>query len=40
MKRGLKIGVYEIVINWMLLKVVVYVMIIVGGFVRKWGIDN
>ena len=38
--RGLKIGVYTLVIPWMFFTVVVYVMIIVGGFVRQWGLDN
>lgn len=38
--RGLKIGVYALVIPWMFFTVVVYVMILVGGFVRQWGLDN
>lgn len=38
--RGLKIGVYALVIPWMFFSVVVYVMILVGGFVRQWGLDN
>ncbi|MFC4626318.1 ABC transporter permease [Daeguia caeni] len=36
----LKIGVYAVVLPWMIFTVVVYVMIIFGGFVRTWGLDN
>ncbi len=35
--RGLKIGVYALVIPWMIFTVVVYAMILIGGFVRQWG---
>ncbi len=38
--RGLKIGVYALVIPWMIFTVVVYAMILIGGFVRQWGLDN
>ncbi len=38
--KGLKIGVYALVIPWMVFTVVVYVMIMIGGFVRTWGLDN
>ncbi len=38
--RGLKIGVYALVIPWMVFTVVVYAMILIGGFVRQWGLDN
>ncbi|CUW45135.1 sulfate ABC transporter permease CysT [Brucella vulpis] len=38
--RRLKIGVYALVIPWMFFTLVVYVMILVGGFVRQWGLDN
>ncbi|MBB5700846.1 iron(III) transport system permease protein [Ochrobactrum daejeonense] len=38
--RGLRIGAYMLVIPWMIFTVVVYAMILVGGFVRQWGLDN
>ncbi|PQZ50295.1 iron ABC transporter permease [Ochrobactrum sp. MYb15] len=38
--NGLKIGVYTLVIPWMIFTVVVYLMILIGGFVRTWGLDN
>lgn len=38
--KGLKIGVYALVIPWMIFTVVVYLMILIGGFVRTWGLDN
>ena len=38
--KGLKIGVYALVLPWMIFTVVIYVMIMIGGFVRTWGLDN
>lgn len=38
--RGLSIAVHALVIPWMIFTVVVYLMILVGGFVRTWGLDN
>ncbi|WP_137134074.1 iron ABC transporter permease [Rhizobium sp. FKY42] len=38
--RSLSIGVHAIVIPWMIFTVVVYGMILVGGFVKTWGLDN
>jgi len=38
--RGISIGVHAIVIPWMIFTVVVYGMILVGGFVTTWGLDN
>lgn len=38
--RGLSIGVHAIVIPWMIFTVVVYGMILVGGFVTTWGLDS
>ncbi len=38
--RGLSIAVHSIVIPWALFTVVVYAMILFGGFVRTWGLDN
>jgi len=38
--RSLSIGVYALVIPWAIFTVVVYAMIIVGGFVKTWGLDN
>ncbi|EJK83629.1 iron ABC transporter permease [Rhizobium sp. AP16] len=38
--RGLSIAVHAIVIPWMLFTVIVYTMILFGGFVRTWGLDN
>ena len=38
--RGLSIGVHAIVIPWMVFTVVVYGMILFGGFVTTWGLDN
>jgi iron(III) transport system permease protein len=38
--RGLSIGVHAIVIPWMVFTVVVYGMILFGGFVTNWGLDN
>ncbi|MCB5205307.1 iron ABC transporter permease [Neorhizobium sp. T786] len=38
--RGLSIGVHAIVIPWMIFTLVVYGMILVGGFVKTWGLDN
>ncbi|ANH07704.1 iron ABC transporter permease [Shinella sp. HZN7] len=38
--RGLSIGVHAIVIPWGLFTLVVYGMILVGGFVKTWGLDN
>ena len=38
--RGLSIAVHAVVIPWMIFTVVVYLMILFGGFVRTWGLDN
>lgn len=38
--RGLSIAVHAIVIPWMLFTVIVYTMILFGGFVQTWGLDN
>lgn len=38
--RSLSIGVHAIVVPWMIFTVVVYGMILVGGFVKTWGLDN
>ncbi len=38
--RGLSVAVHAIVIPWMIFTVVVYGMIIFGGFVKTWGLDN
>ncbi|NTF83742.1 iron ABC transporter permease [Agrobacterium rhizogenes] len=38
--RGLSIAVHAIVIPWMLFTVIVYTMILFGGFVRTWGLNN
>ncbi|MGV1837162.1 ABC transporter permease [Rhizobium rhizogenes] len=38
--HGLSIAVHAIVIPWMLFTVIVYTMILFGGFVRTWGLDN
>ncbi|TNM59766.1 ABC transporter permease [Aliirhizobium smilacinae] len=38
--RPLSIGVHAVVIPWMIFTLVVYGMIIFGGFVKTWGLDN
>ncbi|MCV0424397.1 MAG: iron ABC transporter permease [Roseibium sp.] len=38
--RSLSISVYGIVIPWMGFTIVVYGMIVFGGFVKTWGLDN
>ncbi len=38
--QSISIGVHAIVIPWMIFTVVVYGMILVGGFVTTWGLDN
>jgi iron(III) transport system permease protein len=38
--RSLSIGVHAIVIPWILFTLVIYGMILFGGFVRTWGLDN
>ncbi len=38
--RSLSIGLHAVVIPWMIFTVVVYGMILVGGFVTTWGLDN
>jgi iron(III) transport system permease protein len=38
--RSLSIGVYVLVIPWAIFTLVVYAMILVGGFVKTWGLDN
>ncbi|KQS83201.1 MULTISPECIES: ABC transporter permease [unclassified Rhizobium] len=36
----LSIGVHALVIPWMLFTIVIYGMILFGGFVKTWGLDN
>ncbi|MGU3576100.1 ABC transporter permease [Brucellaceae bacterium C25G] len=38
--KSVKIGVYSLVLPWIVFTLVVYCMIIVGGFVKTWGLDN
>ncbi|UGX86639.1 ABC transporter permease [Phyllobacterium meliloti] len=38
--RSLSIGVHAIVIPWIIFTLVIYGMILFGGFVRTWGLDN
>ena len=38
--KPLSIAVHAMVIPWMVFTVVVYGMILVGGFVKTWGLDN
>jgi iron(III) transport system permease protein len=38
--RGLSIAVHALVIPWMIFTLVVYGMILFGGFVKTWGLDN
>jgi len=38
--RPLSIGVHAVVIPWMIFTLVVYGMILFGGFVKTWGLDN
>jgi iron(III) transport system permease protein len=38
--RSVSIGVHALVIPWALFTVVVYGMILIGGFVKTWGLDN
>ena len=38
--RSLSIAVHAVVIPWMIFTVVVYGMILFGGFVKTWGLDN
>ncbi|MBN9045313.1 MAG: iron ABC transporter permease [Rhizobiales bacterium] len=38
--KGLSIALHAIVIPWGLFTLVIYGMILVGGFVRTWGLDN
>jgi hypothetical protein len=36
----LSIAVHAIVIPWMIFTIVIYGMILIGGFVKTWGLDN
>ncbi|MDQ0323410.1 iron(III) transport system permease protein [Pararhizobium capsulatum DSM 1112] len=38
--RPLSIGVHALVIPWMIFTIVIYGMIVFGGFVKTWGLDN
>ncbi|MGE7370438.1 ABC transporter permease [Neorhizobium sp. NPDC001467] len=38
--RPLSIGAHAVVIPWMIFTLVVYGMILFGGFVKTWGLDN
>jgi iron(III) transport system permease protein len=38
--RPLTIGIYAVIIPWALFTMVVYAMIVYGGFVKTWGLDN
>ncbi len=38
--KSLSIAVHALVVPWMIFTIVVYGMILVGGFVKTWGLDN
>ena len=38
--KPLAVGIYAVVIPWALFTLVVYAMIVYGGFVKTWGLDN
>ncbi len=38
--RPLELGIYAIIIPWSLFTIAVYSMIVYGGFVKTWGLDN
>ncbi|WP_438754026.1 ABC transporter permease [Pararhizobium sp. O133] len=38
--KPLSIGVHALVVPWMLFTIVIYGMILFGGFVKTWGLDN
>lgn len=38
--KPLNIGLFALVIPWAIFTIIVYGMIILGGFVRTWGLDN
>ncbi|MDK1385622.1 iron ABC transporter permease [Sinorhizobium sp. 8-89] len=38
--RSVSIGVHALVVPWALFTIVVYGMILIGGFVKTWGLDN
>lgn len=38
--KSMSIAVHALVVPWMVFTVVVYGMILVGGFVKTWGLDN
>lgn len=38
--RSVSVGVHALVIPWALFTLVVYGMILIGGFVKTWGLDN
>ncbi len=38
--KSMSIAVHALVVPWMIFTVVVYGMILVGGFVKTWGLDN
>lgn len=38
--RALSIGVHALVLPWMAFTIIVYCMILFGGFVKTWGLDN
>ncbi len=38
--KPLKFGVFALLIPWVIFTIIVYGMIIIGGFVRTWGLDN
>ena len=38
--KGLSIAVHSVVIPWVIFTLVIYGMIIAGGFVKTWGLDN
>jgi iron(III) transport system permease protein len=38
--RGLRIGIYAVTMPWLAFTIVLYVMILVGGFVRSLGLNN
>ncbi|KQS61320.1 iron ABC transporter permease [Rhizobium sp. Leaf371] len=38
--KSISIGVHALVVPWMVFTIVIYGMILFGGFVKTWGLDN
>lgn len=38
--KSISIAVHAMVISWMIFTIVIYCMILFGGFVKTWGLDN